>query len=534
MHQEPRYLNQEEYLNRKKKLEEIRGLGVEPYPHQFAKSLPLKKANKALKNQASFDEAKEGVSPEVRVAGRLVLMRAMGKNIFATIQHDGERLQLLFNRDLTKVVGYEAKDEGPTHHKFIEKKLDLGDYIGVDGHLFYTQKGELTLFCKKLELLSKALLPLADKHAGLKDKESRYRKRWVDLISNPEVLETFKMRSRILHLIREFMVAQDFLEVEIPVLERLYGGAQAAPFETHLNSLHMDMYMRIALELPLKKLIVGGMDRIFEIGKLFRNEGIDATHNPEFTSIECYAAFWDYHDVMDFTEAFYRYVSQHLLGTMLLEDRIDRKGDKHTIDLGKPFVRMTMKASIKKYGKIDVDTLKDDEMRKILVDQCHMPADKVALLPRGLLISNLFEELVEEHLIEPHMITDHPIETTPLCKLHREVQERKEGLVERFEMFMLGMEMCNAYSELNDPIKQRELLEEQQKQLTAGDDTASPMDEEFLESVYQGMPPCGGIGIGIDRFVMLFTNQHSIRDVILFPLMKPEVAPVSAQPVVVK
>jgi lysyl-tRNA synthetase, class II len=523
MQEKPRYLSSDEYLTRKAKLDEIRSFGVEPYPHVFKKSHDLKELSDSSALQVgSFKEAAEGESQEVTIAGRIVLMRPMGKNIFATLQHDGARLQVLFNKTHSKVKGYEEKEGDPTHHKFLEKKLDLGDYVGVCGHLFTTQKGELTVFSKEVELLCKSLLPLADKHSGLKDKEARYRKRWVDLISNPEVLNTFKIRGKVLRLIRDFMDEEKFLEVEIPTLEKLYGGAQAAPFKTHLNSLHIDMFMRIALEIPLKKLIAGGMDRVYEMGKLFRNEGIDATHNPEFTSLECYAAFWDYNDVMDFIERFYRYVSSKLLGTTLLKDRLDRKGKPHDIDLSKPFIRISMKDSIKCYLKIDVDSLSEEEMKTYLIKDLQQPKEKIENLPRGLLISKIFEEGVESFLTQPHFITDHPIETTPLCKSHRDKKIAQEGIVERFELFMLGMESCNAYSELNDPIQQRKLLELQEKLLEQGDECANPVDEEFLESIYQGMPPCGGLGIGIDRFIMFLTNNHSIRDVILFPMMKPE------------
>ena len=278
--------------------------------------------------------------------------------------------------------------------------------------------------------------------------------------------------------------------------------------------------MRIALEIALKKLIVGGMNRVFEIGRVFRNEGMDATHNPEFTSIECYATYWDYKEVMRFTEGLYEFLCQELFGTTKIGRRKDRQGNEHEIDLKTPWIRMTMIESIRKYAGIDADRLSTQEIRGLLKEKSHLNPIEIEKAPRGILIAHLFAELVEHHLIQPHFITDHPIETTPLCKLHRSPEQAKKGVVERFEAFILGIEICNAYTELNDPILQRELLESQERLLQGGDEEANPLDEEFLEAICQGMPPCGGLGIGIDRLVMLFTGETSIRDVIFFPLMK--------------
>jgi len=518
---QPDYFTFDEYKTRFAKLEEIRALGLNPYPHHYAPTHEIHEILTQYQDAdvGSFDEASEQQTDHACVAGRIVLQRAMGKNIFVQIQEKSARLQILFNRDLTKVEGFPEKSE-ITSHKFLEKKLDLGDIIGVEGHLFRTQKGELTIFATKVKLLCKSLLPLPDKHSGLADKEVRYRKRWLDLLSNPEVMSTFQLRSRIMTLIRRFFEKEDFLEVETPTLEKLYGGAQAKPFKTELNALHLQMYMRIALEISLKKLIVGGMNRVYEIGKLFRNEGIDSTHNPEFTMVECYAAYWDYNDVMRFTENLYAFIAKELFGTTKIGLRKDRKGNAYEIDLKTPWTRMSMIDSIKKYADIDISKMKDEQIKKHLLDNTTLDPDAIKDASRGILTTQLFEEFVEDKLIEPHFIIDHPIESTPLCKPHRNPELAKQGLVERFEGFILGTEICNAYTELNDPILQRELLERQERLLESGDEEANPLDEEFLEAICQGMPPCGGLGIGIDRLMMLFADEQSIRDVIFFPIMK--------------
>ena len=501
------------------KLEEIRALGIDPYPHTYCPTHEVETILQQYEGAAvgSFEEAEAKTTDFASLAGRIVLHRSMGKNIFAQIQEGSSRVQVLFNRDHTCVRGFSGTEE-LSPHKFLEKKLDLGDIIGVEGHLFRTHKGELTLYATEVTLLCKSLLPLPDKHSGLVDKEARYRNRWVDLIANPEVMRTFKLRSRIVQEIRAYFAKENFMEVETPILERIYGGAQAKPFTTHLNALHMDMFLRIALEISLKKLIVGGLSRVYEIGKLFRNEGIDATHNPEFTSVECYATYWDYHDVMRFTESLYEHLALTLFGTTKIGLRKDKKGNEHEIDLKAPWKRMSMVESLKHYAGIEVDDIV--AMRRRLEGKFEVA--ELAKMSHGILVAKLFEEYVEEHLIQPHFITDHPIETTPLCKLHRDPELAKQGIVERFEGFILGSEICNAYTELNDPILQRKLLEEQDRLLKAGDSEANPIDEEFLEAIAQGMPPCGGLGIGIDRLIMLFTGESSIRDVLYFPLMKTQ------------
>jgi len=520
----PDYHQQEEFQNRTRKLAEIRQTQVEPYPHKYTPT------DTALNLQQDFnnvdvghsDDAAAGTTKSVRLAGRLVLFRSMGKNAFAHIQDETGRIQIMFNRDATTVSGYGAdgQDAEMTPYKFIEKKIDLGDIIGIEGHLFRTQKGELTIFAKEVTVLCKTLLPLADKHGGLADKELRYRKRWLDLISHPEVGQLFRTRSHIMHQIRHYFQENQFLEVETPILQSIYGGAEARPFKTVLNALEQEMFMRISLEIPLKKLIVGGMHRIYEMGRVFRNEGIDRNHNPEFTLLEAYAAYWDYHDMMEFVEKLFERLALDLYGTTLVPYTSQEGGETIHIDMKAPWKRMTMKGSLKHYGNLDVENMSDEHMRRMLKENGHCDAKKLAGLSRGLLIAALFEVIVEPHLIQPHHIYDHPIETTPLAKPHRDPKLRAEGLVERFESFMVNQEICNAYSELNDPEIQRRLLEQQAVRRDAGDEEASPLDEEFIEAICQGMPPTGGIGIGIDRLIMIMTNSHSIRDVLYFPWMK--------------
>ncbi len=520
-HMIPEYHHQEDFRTRLAKLEEIRALGVDPYPAKFTPSSEIEPLVKKFetKELGTFEDAVEGKGQAVSVAGRLVLFRPMGKNIFAHIQDISGRIQLMFNRDHTAVTGLKT-DAEITPLKFIEKKVDLGDIIGVEGTLFRTQKGELTVFVKQFTLLCKSLLPLPDKHAGLTDKGVRYRKRWLDLISNPESTKRFLVRSHIIQLTRSFLEHQGFLEVETPVLQNVYGGAQARPFTTKLHALDQEMFLRISLEIPLKKLIVGGLDKVFEISKVFRNEGIDRTHNPEFTELEAYAAYWDYNDMMKLMENLFEMLAKTLFGTTVF--KVEKEGETYEIDVKAPWKRMTMNESIKTYAHIDVNQLSDEEMRQMLREKTALDPYDIKKATRGAMIALLFEELVEKHLIQPHHITDHPIETTPLCKPHRNPKMRSEGIVERFESFILGGEYCNSYTELNDPVLQRKLLEEQAEKQKAGDLEANPLDEEFIEAICQGMPPTSGIGMGMDRIVMLFTNAPSIRDVLFFPLMRPE------------
>lgn len=514
----PHYHTQEEYQNRLRKLEELRALGIDPYPH--SSQTPKKAQALAIANEGKeaghYEEAASKKGEHVFLSGRLVLFRPMGKNIFAQIQDETGRIQVLFNREHTHLHGFTPTEEWSAL-KILEKKLDLGDILGIEGFLFRTQKGELTVFAHTVTLLSKSLLPLPDKHSGLSDKGVLYRKRWLDLIVHPDSMERFRLRSRILFSIRRYFEKHDFEEVETPILQTLYGGAEARPFTTHLNALHQDMYLRIALEINLKKLVVGGMQRVFEIGKVFRNEGIDRTHNPEFTMVEAYAAGWDYTDMLVFTEKLFEKIALELFG-----DTKFTAATGQEIDLKTPWRRMTMKESIEHYASLSPDKMSDGDLKAHLKAHTSLDPKEIDKAPRGILIGMLFAELVEKHLIQPHHILDHPIETTPFCKLHRDPALKKERFVERFESFILGTEFCNSYSELNDPVLQRELLLLQAEARAQGNPEAAPLDEEFIEAICQGMPPTGGVGIGIDRLVMLFTKAPSIRDVLFFPLMRPE------------
>lgn len=516
---QPDYLTSDDYLRRKEKAEKWRFFGIDPYPNACEKPTAIETVKAACegKELLSYEQAEKGEGEQWIVAGRIVLFRPMGKNIFMQIQEGHAKIQLLLNRQNIAMDGWTGTAQ--ELHKACEKLLDLGDIISAKGRLFRTERGEITLFVSQITLLAKVLLPLPDKHSGLADIESCYRKRYLDLISNDKSFTVFAMRSRITRLIRNYFDEQGFMEVETPILGNSYGGAEARPFTTFLNDLKQDMYLRISLETSLKKLLVGGFGKIFEIGKVFRNEGIDRTHNPEFTMIESYAAYWDYHDVMRFTENLFEYLALNLLGTTQVGMRKDKAGQEHLIDVKAPFQRVTMKEMILKAGH-NVDLLSDEQIKAILVQTSLYTAEELINKSRGLLIQEMFETFGEPLIIQPTFVIDHPLDTTPLCKLHRNSKERSEHIVERFELFVLGTEFANAYTELNDPVMQRKLFEMQDERRKAGDEEAHPLDEEFLEAIAQGMPPTGGLGIGIDRLTMLLTGAESIRDVLFFPLMR--------------
>ena len=434
---------------------------------------------------------------QVSLAGRVMQKRVMGKASFCNILDQSGNIQSYVARDS---VGEEAYKDF--------KKLDIGDIVGIEGEVFKTKTGEISIHASAVKLLSKSLQILPEKYHGLTNTDMRYRQRYVDLNMNPDARDTFIKRSKILSSIRRYLDGQGFLEVETPMLVSNAGGAAARPFETHFNALNEDFKLRISLELYLKRLIVGGLERVYEIGRVFRNEGLDTRHNPEFTLMELYQAYTDYNGMMDLTENLYRHVAQEVLGTTT----ITYNGVE--MDLGKPFERITMVDAVKKYAGVDWNEVKTTEDAKKLADEHHVEYEERH--KKGDILSLFFEEFAEEHLIQPTFVTDHPIEISPLTKKKPENPE----YVERFEFFMNGWEMANAYSELNDPIDQRERFKAQEELLAQGDEEANTTDEDFLNALEIGMPPTGGIGFGIDRMCMLLTDSAAIRDVLLFPTMK--------------
>ena len=433
----------------------------------------------------------------VRIAGRVMSKRVMGKASFCNVQDLPGNIQVYVARDS---IGEESYADF--------KKYDVGDIVGIEGEVFKTKTGEISVHASQVILLSKSLQILPEKFHGLTNTDIRYRQRYTDLIMNKDVKDTFVKRSKIISAIRRYLDGQGFLEVETPMLVSNAGGAAARPFETHYNALDEDVKLRISLELYLKRLIVGGMERVFEIGRVFRNEGLDTRHNPEFTLMELYQAYTDYYGMMDLTENMFRYVAQEVCGTTVIPYA------EETIDLGKPFERLTMVDAVKKYAGVDFDQIPDTAAAKKLADEKGVHYEERHA--KGDILNLFFEEFVEEHLIQPVFIMDHPVEISPLTKRKPD----KPDYVERFELFIYGREMCNAYSELNDPIDQRERFKAQEAALAAGDEEANTTDEDFMNALEIGMPPTGGIGYGIDRLVMLLTNSPAIRDVLLFPTMK--------------
>ncbi|MBP3793859.1 MAG: lysine--tRNA ligase [Ruminococcus sp.] len=492
------------------KLDELKAAGKDPFQiTKFDVSASCLEAKNEyeelearLKEQAGDDEEKlkellESNRITVSLAGRVMSRRLMGKAGFLDLRDKSGKLQSYVRRD---DVGTDSFQD--------YKKGDIGDIIGIKGYLFRTKMGEVSVHAQQITLLSKSLLPLPEKWHGLTNTDVRYRQRYTDLICNPEVKETFIKRSKIISSIRRYLDGLGFMEVETPMLVSNAGGAAARPFETHYNALNEDVKLRISLELYLKRLIVGGLEKVYEIGRVFRNEGVDARHNPEFTLMELYQAYTDYHGMMDLTENMFRHVAMEVCGKTCVPY------GEYEIDLGKPFERLTMIEAVKKYSGVDFAKVKDTDEAKALAKQHHVEFEDRHT--KGDILNLFFEQFVEEHLIQPTFIMDHPVEISPLTKRKPDAPD----YVERFELFITGREMCNAYSELNDPIDQRERFAQQEEQFAAGDEEANHTDEDFLRALEIGMPPTGGIGYGIDRLVMLLTNSPAIRDVLLFPTMK--------------
>ena len=488
--------NQQQDINqllkvRYDKLHELQANGKDPF---VITKYDVTNHSTEIKEQYAELEGKE-----VSLAGRMMFKRVMGKASFCNIQDLKGRIQIYVARD----------DIGEESYKDF-KKYDVGDILGIRGIVFTTKTGEISVHAKEVTLLSKSLQILPEKFHGLTDTDTRYRQRYVDLIMNEEVKDTMIKRSKVISSIRRFLDEQNFIEVETPMLVSNAGGAAARPFETHYNALNEDVKLRISLELYLKRLIVGGMERVYEIGRVFRNEGVDTRHNPEFTLMELYQAYTDYHGMMDLTENLFRYVAEQVNGSLTLTY------GEHTMDLSKPFERITMVDAVKKYANVDFNEIKDTEEAKKVAKEHHIEFEDHH--KKGDILNLFFEEYVEEHLIQPTFVMDHPIEISPLTKKKPE----NPDYVERFEFFMNGWEMANAYSELNDPEDQRKRFEAQEELFAAGNDEANHTDEDFLNALAIGMPPTGGIGYGIDRMTMLMTNSPAIRDVILFPTMRTE------------
>ena len=474
---------------RRDKLAELQADGKDPFQ--------ITKFDVTHHSQEVKDQFEDLEGKSVVLAGRMMSKRVMGKASFCNIQDLQGNIQSYVARDSIGEEEYKAF-----------KKMDIGDIVGLEGEVFKTKTGEISIHASKVTLLSKSLQILPEKFHGLTNTDIRYRQRYVDLIMNADVKETFIKRSRIISAVRQYLNAQGFLEVETPMLVSNAGGAAARPFETHFNALNEDLKLRISLELYLKRLIVGGMERVYEIGRVFRNEGLDTRHNPEFTLMELYQAYTDYHGMMDLTENMYRYVAQTVLGTTT----ISYNGIE--MDLGKPFERITMVDAVKKYSGVDWNEIKDLEAARAAAREHHIEYEERH--KKGDILNLFFEEFVEEHLIQPTFVMDHPVEISPLTKKKPENPE----YVERFEFFMNGWEMANAYSELNDPIDQRARFAAQEELFAQGDEEANHTDEDFLNALEIGMPPTGGIGFGIDRMCMLLTDSAAIRDVLLFPTMK--------------
>ena len=474
---------------RREKLAELQNAGKDPF---ITTKYDVTHHSVEIKN--NFEELEE---KEVTIAGRMMSKRVMGKASFCNVQDKEGGIQCYVARD--NVGEEEYKDF---------KKLDIGDIVGIVGTVFKTKTGEISLHVTKVDLLAKSLQILPEKFHGLTNTDIRYRQRYVDLIMNPDVKDTFIKRSKIIKSIRNYLDGQGFMEVETPLLVSNAGGAAARPFETHFNALDEDFKLRISLELYLKRLIVGGLERVYEIGRVFRNEGLDTRHNPEFTLMELYQAYTDYNGMMDLTENMFRHVAQEVLGTTtIVYNGVE-------MDLGKPFERITMVDAVKKYSGVDWNEIHTLEEARAVAKEHHVEYEERH--SKGEILNLFFEDFVEEHLIQPTFVMDHPIEISPLTKKKPENPE----YVERFEMFMNGWEMANAYSELNDPIDQRERFKEQEKQLAQGNEEANTTDEDFMNALEIGMPPTGGIGYGIDRLCMLLTDSAAIRDVLLFPTMK--------------
>ncbi|MDD2472376.1 MULTISPECIES: lysine--tRNA ligase [unclassified Methanoculleus] len=475
------------------KLQELREHGVTAYPYTFERKDTVREIRERF---AGIGHEKS--AEEVSTAGRIYVVRQHGKTIFADMGDSDGKIQLYLRKN----------DLGEEQFDLFRQYIDAGDIVGVVGHVFRTKMGEITIWVDRFELLTKSICPLPEKFHGLKNVEARYRQRYLDLIMNEDSRETFRTRSRIISLLRQFLFERDYLEFETPTLQPIYGGANARPFTTHHHALDQKLYLRIAPELYLKRLVVGGFDKVFEIAKNFRNEDIDTNHNPEFSMVEIYEAYRDYNDMMDLTEGIFSYLVEEVHG------KITCSFAGHDLDFARPWRRLTMEEAVREYAGIDIHAHSVEELRAFGLAHCVEGSESAAT--RGEFLALFFDHFGEKHLIQPTFVYDFPIENSPLAKKHRE----KEGLTERFELFIAGMEMANGFSELNDPLDQKARLEAQDAKRRRGDLEAQMIDYDFINALGYGMPPTGGVGIGIDRLVMLLTGKESIKEILLFPQMK--------------
>ncbi|MBN1958110.1 MAG: lysine--tRNA ligase [Desulfuromonadales bacterium] len=482
---------------RRAKIENFQAEGINPFANDF--QVTHSALDIADAHGADDKDALENVTSEYRVAGRIMARRDFGKAAFLQLQDGSGRIQVYVARNLVGDAAFEQF-----------KKYDIGDIVGIIGSPFRTKTDELSLRAGEIRLLTKSLLPLPEKWHGLTDVETRYRQRYLDLMVNPDVREVFKKRSRIVSLIREYMIANDYLEVETPMMQPIAGGATAKPFVTHHNTLKMDLFLRIAPELYLKRLVVGGFDRVFEINRNFRNEGISIQHNPEFTMMEFYRAYATYHDLMNFTEELICHVTRQVCGSLVIPYA------ERDVDLTPPWDRLTLKEAIVKYGTVDMATLENRDQAFAYAESLGLELDKA--IGHGKLLAEIFDEVVEPKLWQPTFITEYPTEISPLSRKN----DQNPEVVDRFELFIVGRELANAFSELNNPLDQKERFLKQLEEKAAGDEEAHAMDEDYIRALEYGLPPTAGEGIGIDRLVMLLTNSASIRDVILFPQLRPE------------
>lgn len=516
-------MNSEDLERRIKCADTLKTLGINPYPAVSIYKPTMPSVYDISKESLKpLPEAQENEEKELFVvAGRIILFRCMGKTTFITLQDSHhKRIQIMCLKGSFEIKNLVSTEEY-SKQKVLTKLIDIGDFIAVEGFLFNTKKKEKTLYAKTIEITCKSLLPLPDKHFGLKNQDTIFRKRWLDMISNKQSFDVLMTRSKILHNIRAFMHQNSFTEVELPVMQKVYGGAQANPFTTYCKDLKKDLFLRIALELPLKELIIGGIDRVYEMGKVFRNESVDRTHNPEFTALEAYAVYWDYNDVMSYISSMIHHVCEKTLGTHIIETSHIKTQKPVIIKFEKQWTSKKMSDIVSEELNIDICTCSKEDLFISLdhiISQERAQEINLITMSKGQLLLAAFEELCEEKIVQPTHVIDYPIESTPLCKVSENQYIKDVVIIERFESFVMGTEICNAYSELNDPMMQEELINKAAS-LSKQSEEFNPVDKDFISAIYQGMPPTGGFGLGVDRLIMILTKSNAISNVIFFPMM---------------